>query len=80
MKPSHHLTVTPWRIIAFFVAYGFLALVVLGLAGCEDRKCLRSHLTTSVVPIFTGKMLVPILITHSVCDEWEERDETTQTP
>lgn len=63
------------KIITLFFMAGLLALASTLLAGCERKRCVKSHTKQSMCsyPIYNGKMvtvtMVPCLI--SVCDEYE---------
>ena len=48
-------------------------LAVASLSACgNNRKCLRSHIEVMTTYTLVGKVLVPIVTSHDVCDEYAQ--------
>lgn len=50
------------------------AMLLAGLAACDDRECLHGHTQTTTTMVFTGKTTVPVVSTTYVCDEYAPED------
>lgn len=49
-----------------------LSLVLLFLAACDDRQCLKSHQEFVLTYVYSGTINVPVFIPIIICDCYVE--------
>lgn len=69
------------KLVIILVVLACIGVFVLAVLYGEDMKnCKRSHPQTTTTFIMSGKVMVPVISTYIVCDEWYPEAQEGRNP